>query len=228
MALAASTGACSTGCRLEFVRFESILLNLPGGLRWTLLIWIPVLVWSGIEPFDRATWWMEVAPVLIAAPLLLLTARRFPLTPLLYALVCVHGVVLMIGGHYTYARVPAGFWVQEWFDLSRNHYDRLGHFLQGFEPAILAREVLWRTGAVARRSWLAPVSFAFALAFSAFYELLEWWAALIYGSGADEFLATQGDVWDTQWDMFLAAMGALLALALLGRWHDRQMHRSHL
>lgn len=181
------------------------------------------LVVSGVAPYDRVTWWLEVAPVLIGAPLLVATHWRFPLTPLLYRLVFLHALVLILGGHYTYARVPPGFWVQELFDLSRNHYDRLGHFFQGFVPAILAREILLRTSPLRRGGWLFYLVVCVCLAFSAFYELIEWGAALVGGEASQEFLGTQGDVWDTQWDMFLALCGALLALVSLSRAHDRAL-----
>ncbi|NNF51814.1 MAG: DUF2238 domain-containing protein [Gammaproteobacteria bacterium] len=186
---------------------------------------ILALAVSAIRPFDWLTWVMETAPVIIAIPLLLFTWNRFPLTPLLYVLIFVHALVLILGAHYSYARVPPGFWVQEWFDFERNHYDRLGHIAQGFIPAILAREILLRHKVVRGSAWLFVVVTAICLAFSAFYEMLEWWAALIAGDGATEFLATQGDVWDTQWDMFLALCGAMVSQILLGRWHNRQLAR---
>ena len=169
------------------------------------------------------TWFMEVAPILIGVPILVATHRRFPLTPLLYRLIFVHAVILMVGGHYTYAEVPLGFWMQRAFGLARNHYDRIGHFAQGFVPAILAREILLRRGVVARRGWLFFLATCVCLAFSAFYELVEWWTAELTGSAATAFLGTQGDPWDTQWDMFLALLGALLSPLLLGRVHDRQL-----
>ncbi len=184
-----------------------------------------LLLWSGVDPFDRATWWLEVAPVLVVVPLLIATSHRFPLTPLLYALVGMHAAILMLGGHYSYARVPAGFWVQDLFDLSRNHYDRLGHFAQGFVPAIAAREVLLRTSPLAGSRWLPVLVVASCLAISACYEFIEWWTALIGGFAAEAFLATQGDVWDTQWDMFLAMIGAITALMTLSRVHDRALGR---
>lgn len=183
------------------------------------------LVVSGIGPHDRTTWWLEVFPVVLGVPLLIATRRRFPLTPLLYVLLFVHGLILMLGGHYTYARVPPGFWVQDLLDLSRNHYDRLGHFAQGFVPAILAREVLLRRTPLRPGGWLFFLVCSVCLAFSACYELFEWWAAVIGGSAADAFLGTQGDVWDTQWDMFLALVGAVTAQLLLARLHDRQRQR---
>jgi putative membrane protein len=181
------------------------------------------LIISGIKPYDRATWLMEVCPVLLAAPILVATYNRFRLTPLLYRLIFVHALILMLGGHYTYARVPLGFWVQELFDFSRNHYDRLGHLAQGFVPAIIARELLLRTSPVVRGGWLFCIVTCVALAFSAFYEMIEWWAALIGGEAAESFLGTQGDVWDTQWDMFLALVGAVAAQLLLSRIHDREL-----
>ena len=188
-----------------------------------LVLTILALVVSGIRPYERGTWWMEVAPVLIGLPLLIATYRRFPLTPLLYRLLFVHALILMLGGHYTYARVPLGFWVRDLFDLSRNHYDRLGHVAQGFVPAILAREVLLRLSVLRPGRWLFFLVVSVCLAFSAFYELVEWWAALAGGEAADSFLGTQGDPWDTQWDMFLALCGAVASLLLLSRFHDSEL-----
>ncbi len=181
------------------------------------------LVASGIAPYDRVTWWLEVFPVLIAAPLLFATAQRFPLTPIAYTLIAVHALILIAGGHYTYANVPLGFWVQDCLGLARNHYDRLGHFAQGFVPAILVREILLRTSPLRPGRWLFFLVTATCLAISACYEFIEWWAALAGGEAADAFLGTQGDVWDTQWDMFLALLGALTALIVLGRAHDRSL-----
>ncbi|MBS1156302.1 MAG: hypothetical protein H6R07_2226 [Proteobacteria bacterium] len=186
------------------------------------------LVLSGIAPYDRLTWLLEVAPVLIAAPVLLATYRRFPLTTLLYLLIAVHALVLIGGGAYTYARVPAGFWVQDLFDLGRNPYDKLGHFMQGLVPALVAREILLRRGYLASRAMAGFLALCVAMAISACYELIEWWAALIMGQGADEFLGTQGDQWDTQSDMFLALLGASFALAFLARWQDRQIKKLDL
>jgi putative membrane protein len=180
---------------------------------------------SGIGPHDRTTWWLEVFPVILGIPLLIATRRRFPLTPLLYVLLFVHALILMLGGHYTYARVPLGFWAQDLLDLGRNHYDRLGHFAQGFVPAILAREILLRRTPLRPGGWLFFLVCSVCLAFSACYEFFEWWAAVIGGSAADAFLGTQGDVWDTQWDMFLALLGAIMAQLLLARLHDRQLAR---
>jgi putative membrane protein len=186
---------------------------------------LALLVWSGIGPYDRATWWMEVAPILLAAPVLVVTARRFPLTPMLYLLIAIHAVILLAGGAYTYARVPAGFWVQDAFDLSRNPYDKLGHFAQGFVPAMLAREIFLRRNVVQGHGWLLALVVSVALAISATYELIEWGAAVALGQGAEAFLGTQGDVWDTQSDMAMALVGALVALGALSRWHDRQLAR---
>ncbi len=188
-----------------------------------LVIGTILLTISGISPYDRATWWMEVAPVLIAVPLLFVSAKRFPLTPLAYRLIFIHALILMVGGHYTYARVPLGYWVQNLFDLSRNHYDRLGHLAQGFVPAIIVREVLLRTSPLRAGKWLFFLVTSVCLAISACYEFVEWWAALLGGEAATDFLGTQGDPWDTQWDMFLAFVGAMAAQLLLSRRHDREL-----
>ena len=188
-----------------------------------LAIVLVALVVSGIHPHDRATWWMEVAPVLIAVPILIATYERFPLTGLLYALIAAHALVLILGGAYTYARVPLGFWLQDWFGFERNPYYRIGHLMQGFVPALIAREILLRGGYVAGRRMAAFVSGCIALAVSALYELVEWWAALALGQGAEQFLGTQGDPWDTQADMFCALLGAIASLTLLSRVQDRQI-----
>jgi putative membrane protein len=177
---------------------------------------------SAISPFDWITWWLESVPVLIAIPILLATYKHHPLTPLLHRLIFLHMLILLLGAHYSYARVPLGFWMQDWFDFSRNHYDRIGHLMQGFMPAILAREILLRTGAVRRGGWLFFICVSICLAFSAFYELIEWWTALL-GDVAIEFLGSQGDIWDAQWDMLLALIGAIAALLLLSRLHDRHL-----
>ena len=178
---------------------------------------------SRVGALEPGTWLLEVAPILIIAPILVATARRFPLTPLVYRLLFVHALILMLGGHYTYARVPLGFWVQDALGLARNHYDRFGHFAQGFVPAMLTREVLLRRSPLVRGKWLGFLVVCVCLAFSATYELIEWLAAVIGGSSAESFLGTQGDVWDTQWDMFMALIGAVSALLLLSRLHDRQL-----
>ncbi len=180
---------------------------------------------SGIGPVDRLTWLLEVFPVLLGAPFLVWSRARFPLTPVLYRLLFLHALILILGGHYTYAQVPLGFWVQDSFDLARNHYDRLGHLAQGFVPAILTREILLRRSPLVPGRWLFFLVLCVCLAFSAFYEMLEWWAAVLGGDAADSFLGTQGDVWDTQWDMFLALVGACLAQLALATLHDRQLRR---
>ncbi len=192
-------------------------------LRWLLLVVLAVLVWSGVSPNDRFTWFLEVAPVLIVLPLLLATRRRFPFTSLAYALMAVHAVILMVGGHYTYAEMPLFNWLRDALELSRNHYDRLGHIAQGFIPAIVAREILLRRSPLLPGKWLFFLVTSVCLAFSAFYEMIEWWVAVGSGDEAVAFLATQGDVWDTQWDMFLALLGALSSQLLLRRRHDRQL-----
>jgi putative membrane protein len=190
----------------------------------TLLVaTIFALVASGWRPYDRLTWLLEVSPVLIALPLLIATRQRYPLTTLLYVLIFAHALVLILGGAYTYARVPLGNWVQEAFSLSRNPYDKLGHFMQGFVPAMIAREILVRGNFVRGARMTAFLCLCVALAISACYELIEWWSALALGQGADEFLGTQGDPWDTQSDMFLALIGATTALLALSRLHDRQL-----
>lgn len=194
----------------------------PGAL---LALWMLALAVSAIGPHDRLTWFLEVAPVIFAIPLLVATRRRFPLTPLLYALIFGHGLILILGGHYTYARVPLGFWIQDAFDLARNHYDRIGHFAQGFIPAVLAREILLRKTALRQGKMLFYLVVSVALAFSVFYELIEWWAAVALEQDAEQFLATQGDVWDSQWDMFMAMLGAIVALIALSGVHDRQLDK---
>ena len=182
-----------------------------------------VLLWSGLEPKDRLTWFLEVAPVLIVLPLLLWTWKSFPFTPLAYTLMAVHAVILMVGGHYTYAEVPLFDWIRDDLGLARNHYDRLGHLAQGFIPAIVAREILLRRSPLKPGAWLFYLVTSVCLAFSAFYEMIEWWVAVASGDEAVAFLGTQGDVWDTQWDMFMALVGAVSSQLLLRRWHDRQL-----
>ena len=176
---------------------------------------------SRVGARDPSTWLMEVAPTLIALPLLGLTWRRFRFTSLVYLALAVHAVILAAGGHWTYAEVPLGFWARDAFGLSRNHFDRLGHLAQGFVPALVARELVLRTSPLRSGKWLVALVTLSILGVSACYEFVEWWAALLLGQGADAFLGTQGDPWDTQWDMFMALCGALLAQATLGRWHDR-------
>lgn len=191
--------------------------------RVLLLVGAAIFVWSGVRPHDATTWVLEIFPIVIALPVLIATRSRFPLTPLAYRLIFLHAVILMVGGHYTYARVPLGFWVQDLLGFARNHYDRLGHFAQGFVPAILAREILMRNTPLRSRGWLFFIVTCVCLAISAFYEFIEWWSALLGGESATDFLGTQGDVWDTQWDMFLAFIGAMTAQLTLARLHDRQL-----
>ena len=194
------------------------------GYSGALLLIVAVgLIVSGLDPYDRTTWWLEIFPILIAAPIFVLTARRFPLTTLTYTLLAIHAVILIVGGHYSYARVPLGFWFQNLLGLARNDYDRLGHFAQGFIPAILIREILLRTSPLRPGRWLFVIVTAMCLAFSACYEFFEWGAAVAGGHAADAFLGTQGDVWDTQWDMFTALIGAIVAQLTLTRVHDRSL-----
>ena len=191
---------------------------------WLAAAILLLLILSGIEPVaDRYTWFLETLPVMIGLVLLAMTWQRFPLTLLLYRLLAFHAVILMIGGYYTYAEVPLFNWLQEVLDLSRNHYDRVGHFVQGFVPAILAREILLRRSPLQPGRWLFFISLSICLAFSAFYELIEWWVALLSDQAAEAFLGTQGDPWDTQTDMFLALIGAGTSLLLLSATHDRQL-----
>jgi putative membrane protein len=192
------------------------------------LVGLFVLIMTGlsvVNAYDHTTWLMEVAPVLIGLPILVATYRRFPLTTLIYALICAHALILIVGGHYSYARVPLGFWMQDFFALDRNPYDKIGHFAQGFIPVMIAREILVRGAYVHGRKMLAFLCLCVVMAISAWYELIEWVAALCLGQGADEFLGTQGYQWDTQADMFFAMIGGIAALALLSRWHDRQLSR---
>ena len=193
--------------------------------QWLLLAAVALtLVISGIDPVaDRFTWFLETLPVMIGLVILFMTVRRFPLTSLLYHLLALHALILIIGGYYTYAEVPLFNWLRDALELSRNHYDRVGHLAQGFIPAILVREILLRLSPLDRGGWLFLVTSCICLAFSAFYEMLEWWTALLSGDAADAFLGTQGDNWDTQWDMFLALIGAVGAQLMLGRIHDRQL-----
>ncbi len=184
---------------------------------------LSILIWSGVAPFDRFTWWLEVSPALLGLAILIPTHRRFPLTRLLYILIALHMVLLCIGGKYTYALVPLGEWVRDAFHLARNHYDRLGHFAQGFVPAIIAREILLRRKVLAAHRWLPFLIVCICMTISAGYELLEWQVAIYAGELSDSFLGTQGDVWDTQEDMGVALVGACAALALLSRRHDREL-----
>ena len=192
--------------------------------RWGLLaLVIAALVVSGIAPKDRLTWLLEVIWGIVAMPVIALNWKRFPLTRLLCWLLAAHALVLIHGGAYTYAETPAGFWLRDLFGLQRKPWDRVGHWMQGFVPAILARELLLRLSPLRRGGWLVYLVLAACLSFSAFFELIEWWAALAFGADADAFLATQGDQWDTQWDMFLCLLGAIASLLLFSRLHDKQL-----
>jgi putative membrane protein len=190
-----------------------------------LAIVIAVFVWSGVSPHDRFTWVLEVFPVILGVPALIYVYPRFRFTPLVYTLIAVHAIILMFGGKYTYAEVPLGFWMETTFGFARNHYDRIGHFAQGFVPAMIAREILLRRSPLRGTRWLPFVVICICLALSALYELIEFWTALTTGGAAEAFLGTQGDPWDTQWDMMLALIGAITALVLLARVHDRQLRR---
>ncbi len=190
-----------------------------------------VLLWSAWKPHDWLTWFLEAAPVLMAVPVLAATYRTFPFTTLVYWMMALHAVILLVGAHYTYAEVPWFNTLRDAYGMDRNHYDRIGHIAQGFFPALVIREILLRRSPLQTGKWLVFIVTCIALAISAFYEMIEWWVALVADDGAVTFLGTQGDPWDTQWDMFLALSGALVAQLLLGRVHDRQLatllkHRS--
>lgn len=200
-------------------------MNTPK--KFALVVLAGALLVSAVHPYDRPTWLLEVLPVLIGIPLLLWIDSRQRVTPLLFMLVIVHCLVLVYGGAYSYARVPLGFWMQDWFGFARNNYDKIGHFMQGFVPALIARETLLRSAGVNDARYLAFLCVCVSLAVSAFYELIEWCAALLLGKGADEFLGTQGDNWDTQSDMFMALIGAIVAIVLLSKTHDRAISKLH-
>lgn len=193
--------------------FYMVLLSILGA----------VFVWSAINPANRLTWVLEVTPVVIALPLLFFTYRSFVFTPLVYALILIHALILLVGGHYTYAEVPLFNWLRDTYELSRNYYDRVGHFAQGFVPAMVAREILLRKSPLVAGRWLFFIVSCICLSISAFYEFIEWWVAVYEGGAADAFLGTQGDVWDTQWDMLIALAGAVTAQVFLVKVHDRQM-----
>ena len=188
-----------------------------------LIIYFSVLIWSGINPKDYFTWLLEVLPALIGLIILAVTYNKFRLTPLAYILILVHCIILMVGGHYTYAEVPLFNWIRDTFDMARNNYDKIGHLAQGFIPAIIAREILIRKKIILSKGWTNFIVICICLAISAFYELIEWWAALLSGEAAEAFLGTQGYVWDTQSDMGLALLGAIASLLLLSKLHDKQM-----
>lgn len=191
-----------------------------------LAIYFGALIWSLLDPKDLFTWFLEVIPALVGFIVVVLTYKKFPLTPLLYVLVLVHMIILMVGGHYTYAEVPLFEWIKEAFDQSRNNYDKVGHFAQGFIPAMLAREILLRKEIIQGSAvWLNYIILNIVLAFSAFYELVEWWVSLATGEDAEAFLGTQGYTWDTQSDMCCALMGGIIALMVLSRYHDKQLKK---
>ena len=190
-----------------------------------LLLLFPVFIWSVISPADYFTWFLEMLPVVIGLFILVPTYNRFRLTNLTYTLIAIHAVILLVGAHYTYADVPLFDWIRVVFNLSRNHYDRLGHFVQGFVPAMIAREVLIRTSPLKKSKWLWITVISFCLAFSAVYEMVEWAVAELSGTAAEAFLGTQGDVWDTQKDMALCLVGTVASLIMLSRWHDRQLEK---
>ncbi len=202
-------------------------MNTPRPLTTETGIWLALfslaLIWSAISPKDRFTWFLETLPAMLGFLALALTYKKFPLTPLTYWLILVHSIILMIGGHYTYAEVPLFDWIKAAFELQRNNYDKVGHFAQGFVPAIIARELIIRLHIIRSKAWMNFFILCFVLGFSAFYELIEWWVAIASGDDAVAFLGTQGYVWDTQSDMFLALIGGICALLLLPRWHDRQL-----
>jgi len=199
------------------------IINMTALKTTWIVIFSAVLIWSGIGPHDYPTWLLEVVPAIIAAAVLWFTRERFPLTRLTYILILIHCIILMVGGHYTYAEVPLGDWIKDAFDQTRNNYDKLGHFAQGFVPAIVAREILIRKNVVNYPGWRDFLIVCVCLAISAFYELIEWWVALLSAEAADSFLGTQGYIWDTQSDMWLALLGAISALVLLSRLHDKQL-----
>jgi putative membrane protein len=192
-------------------------------LIWFIALLVPVVVWSWIDPHDRFTWWLESLPALVGVALIVIFQKRFPLSSLVLGLLWWHCVVLVVGGHYTYAQVPLGEWAKEALGWTRNNYDKLGHFVQGFVPALLVREILIRTSPLRGSRWLGFLVVCVCLAFSAFYELAEWAVAVASGASADAFLGTQGDPWDTQQDMLWALIGATLAVTLLSRVHDRSI-----
>ena len=191
--------------------------------RFLLASFLAILAWSGINPKDQFIWFLEVFPAIIGAVVLLAIYPKTRLTMLVYCLIWLFALVLMLGGHWTYAEMPLFSWLRDEYGLARNYYDRVGHIMQGFVPVIIAREILLRKSVVKGRGWLFFIVTCICLAVSAFYEFIEWWVAIASGSAADEFLATQGDIWDTQWDMFLALCGAIASQILLARWHDRQL-----
>ncbi len=196
--------------------------KLPGAL---LISEFVILIGSLIFSNDRFTWILEVFPILLALPVLVITYSRFQLTNFVYSIIVVHSLILAVGGIYTYAKVPLGFWMQDWFGFARNHYDRIGHFAQGFFPIIIVRELLLRTAPLIKSKWLIAISIAFCLAISAFYELIEFWYAILADESAESFLGSQGDIWDAQWDMFFALIGSIMSLLLFSKIHNKSLKR---
>lgn len=192
-------------------------------LKVTLAITFLVFVWSAVNPHDYFTWFLEVVPALLALAILVATYKRFRFTDFIYILICFHAMILMVGGHYTYAEMPAGNWLRDFFGLARNHYDRLGHFAQGFIPALIANELVIRKNIISRRGWRHFFIIFTILGFSAFYEFFEWWMALLTGDAATAFLGTQGDVWDTQWDMFMCFTGSIIAILGFAGFHEKKL-----
>ena len=190
---------------------------------YLLIAFLAILIWSGYAPKDRFIWFLEVFPVIVFAVALVAIYPKLKFTMLVYCLIWLYALVLMVGGHWTYSQMPLFSWLRDEYGLARNHYDRVGHIMQGFVPAIMVREILLRNNVVKGRAWLFFIVTCICLALSAFYEFIEWWMAIASGSAADDFLATQGDIWDTQWDMFVAFCGAIASQILLARWHDRQL-----
>jgi putative membrane protein len=202
---------------------------MPSGkypVAWLILV-TAVWLWSGIKPLDtRLTWFLETLPFMLALPVILLTYKRFPLTDLTYTLIAIHAMVLMLGAHYSYAKVPLGFWMEDWFGWTRNNYDKIGHFMQGFGPAIYTREIVSRTSPLRRGKWLGFISIAVPLAFSALYEIFEWLTSLSNPTDTEAFLGTQGYIWDTQSDMFFCLIGSMAALALLTKLHNKCLEKA--
>jgi putative membrane protein len=188
-----------------------------------LAVFFVVFTWSAIHPYDGFTWFLEVVPAIAGLLVLIVTYKKFPLSSLLYVLILLHAIILMVGGHYTYAEVPLFNWLRDAFDLDRNYYDRVGHFVQGFVPAMIAREILLRKQVVKQGPWLFFIICCICLSISAFYELIEWWVAIGTGAAAEAFLGTQGDSWDTQWDMFVALIGSICAQFFLKNWHNKAL-----
>ena len=194
-------------------------------LKIVILLTVAVFIWSGINPYDYFTWFLEVVPALIAFAILALTYKKFRFSNFIYILICFHAMILMIGGHTSYAEMPLFNWLRDTFGLERNYYDRVGHFAQGFVPALIANEIILRKKIIIQRGWRIFIIIFTILGFSAFYEFFEWWMALLTGDSATAFLGTQGDVWDTQWDMFMCFIGSILAMLGFSKFQERQIEK---